>query len=78
VGFDYKSDGPVGRNGVGIMELPWRRSRQTPTMHLSTRWRVGAGVVYFRLIGEAAQSPIVSDRGSPNQWILGAGAMYLW
>lgn len=35
----------------------------------------GAGQ-YSRLVGDFKRSPIVSDRGSPNQWLLGAGLAY--
>jgi MipA family protein len=47
-------------------------------VHLSPRWTLGAGMVYSWLADEAGQSPIVSDRGSRNQWLFGGGAMYLW
>jgi outer membrane scaffolding protein for murein synthesis (MipA/OmpV family) len=39
---------------------------------------MGGGVFYSWLADEAGRSPIVSERGSRNQWILGSGAMYLW
>jgi len=32
--------------------------------------------MYSRLVGDAAESPIVSDEGSKDQWISGAGALY--
>ncbi len=38
----------------------------------------GAGVFYSRLLGDAADSPVVADRGSANQWIAGAGVAYTW
>ena len=47
-------------------------------VHLSARWTVGAGVGYSYLVEDAAQSPIVSERGSRNQWLYGAGAMFIW
>jgi outer membrane scaffolding protein for murein synthesis (MipA/OmpV family) len=47
-------------------------------VHLSPRWTVGAGIIYSWLADEAGRSPIVSERGSRNQWIGGAGVMYLW
>ena len=47
-------------------------------VHLSPRWTLGAGVGYSWLADEAGRSPIVSDRGSRNQWLFGAGAMFLW
>jgi outer membrane protein len=33
---------------------------------------------YSRLLGDFARSPIVSDRGSRNQWLLAAGLAYTW
>jgi outer membrane protein len=33
---------------------------------------------YSRLVGDFRRSPIVSLRGSPNQWLLAAGAAYTW
>jgi outer membrane scaffolding protein for murein synthesis (MipA/OmpV family) len=33
---------------------------------------------YSRLVGDFKRSPIVSDRGSANQWLLAAGAAYTW
>jgi outer membrane scaffolding protein for murein synthesis (MipA/OmpV family) len=47
-------------------------------LHLSPNWTVGAGVIYSWLADEAGQSPIVSERGSRDQWVFGAGAMYIW
>ena len=39
---------------------------------------VGAGVIYSRLLGDAADSPIVADRGDANQFIFGIGSAYSW
>ena len=33
---------------------------------------------YARLLGDFADSPIVADRGSRNQWLLAAGLAYTW
>jgi len=33
---------------------------------------------YFRLVGDFRKSPIVSDRGSANQWLVAAGLAYTW
>jgi outer membrane protein len=41
-------------------------------------WLVGAGVMFMRLIGNAADSPIVDDAGSPNQISGGLGVAYAW
>jgi MipA family protein len=41
-------------------------------------WAAGAGLFYQRLVEGAADSPIVKDRGSADQWIGGVGLGYLW
>ena len=33
---------------------------------------------YSRLVGDFRRSPIVSKRGSPNQWLAAAGLAYTW
>lgn len=33
---------------------------------------------YSRLVGDFKRSPIVSQRGSPNQWLLAGGLAYTW
>lgn len=40
---------------------------------LSREWQVGAGFLYSRLLGDAADSPIVAERGDPNQYVFGIG-----
>lgn len=47
-------------------------------LHLSPKWHLGAGVMYSRLLNDAKDSPIVSERGDADQWVYGAGAMYAW
>ena len=47
-------------------------------MHLSQNWHVGGGVFYGRLIGDAADSPIVDDIGSANQYFAGLSLLYSW
>ena len=47
-------------------------------LHLSPNWSIGGGIFYSWLADEAGRSPIVKDRGTRDQWIFGAGAMYLW
>jgi MipA family protein len=39
---------------------------------------VGAGLMLMRLVGDAADSPITDDAGSPNQLSGGIGAAYAW
>jgi len=46
--------------------------------HFSTKWHLGVGVKYFGLMSDAADSPIVDDRGSENQWVYGIGLAYSW
>ncbi|SLN59211.1 MltA-interacting protein MipA [Roseovarius gaetbuli] len=40
---------------------------------ISREWQIGGGLVYSRLLGDAADSPIVRDRGSRNQLYYGIG-----
>jgi outer membrane scaffolding protein for murein synthesis (MipA/OmpV family) len=40
------------------------------------QWAVHGIVEYERLTGSVADSPLVTQRGSPNQWIFGVGATY--
>jgi outer membrane protein len=43
---------------------------------LSPQWATHAYLEYDRLVGDAAESPLVTQRGSPNQTTLGAGVTY--
>ena len=45
---------------------------------LSLNWHIAAGAVYSRLLGDAKDSPVVSDRGDENMFFLGAGVVYAW
>jgi MipA family protein len=47
-------------------------------VRVSEQWVVGGGGLYQRLTGEAADSPIVRERGDRNQWTFGVGAGYAW
>jgi outer membrane protein len=40
------------------------------------QWEVHSYVEYERLLGDAANSPLVTARGSPNQTTVGIGASY--
>jgi len=42
----------------------------------SPQWEVHSYVEYQRLLGDAAASPLVQQRGSPNQLTVGLGASY--
>jgi outer membrane protein len=43
---------------------------------INPQWEVHAYVEYERLLGDAAKSPLVKLRGSPNQTTVGIGASY--
>lgn len=45
---------------------------------LSKKWLMSAGGRYERLQGDAADSPIVSERGKASQWVYGVGLSYLF
>lgn len=47
-------------------------------IHFSRNWHVGIGLKYFGLTSDAADSPIVDDRGSESQFIAGLGVAYSW
>ena len=46
--------------------------------HLSEKWHIGGGVRYELILGDAADSPIVDDRGDTNQFMGGISAVYSW
>ena len=47
-------------------------------LHLSPTWHIGAGLFYRRLVSDAADSPLVDQRGSIDQLISGIGLAYSW
>jgi len=66
---------PIYVPGSGVRDV---RGWAAALLHLSPQWHLGAGVMYSRLVGDAADSPLVSDEGSNNQWVYGVGALYAW
>jgi MipA family protein len=66
---------PIYMPGSGVRDV---RGWAVAMLHLSKHWHLGAGLLYSRLVGDAAESPIVSEEGSKNQWVYGAGALYAW
>ncbi|WP_339947575.1 MipA/OmpV family protein [uncultured Albimonas sp.] len=64
--FEAGGPGRDVRVGVGMLQS------------LSPRWHLGAGVVYSRLVGDAADGPIVSRRGEADQLLFGLGLAYAW
>jgi outer membrane protein len=47
-------------------------------VRLNRQWFAATGVFYQRLTGDAANSPIVTQRGDRNQWTAGGGIGYAW
>lgn len=45
---------------------------------LSPNWHVSGGIIYQRLLSDAADSPIVDQRGSSDQLFAGVGVAYAW
>ncbi|MFY9976138.1 MAG: MipA/OmpV family protein, partial [Chromatiaceae bacterium] len=64
---------PVYVPGSGVRDV---RGWAVAMLHLSKHWHLGAGFMYSRLVGDAADSPIVSEEGSKNQWVYGVGALF--
>lgn len=48
------------------------------TFLVNESWAVGAGVYWQHLTGNAADSPIVTERGRQDQVSFGAGLAYIW
>ena len=75
---------PTGSAASGLQEYSpgggFRQIYAWPALlvKVSDAWYVGTGAYYQRLTGGAANSPIVEQRGSCNQWTYGAGLGYSW
>ena len=46
--------------------------------YIDKSWIALGLVRYSQLQGDAADSPVVDQRGDENQWVVGVGAVYLW
>jgi MipA family protein len=75
----------TGSTASGLPELPvyhadgglYSYGAGTQTEYfLNPQWAAHAFVEYERLTGSAADSPLVTERGSPNQLTFGLGATY--
>lgn len=85
---DYNySISPAGAQASGLPVYRARGGFQEASVGLATArdlsgdfldggLSIGAGVMYSRLFGSAARSPITSIRGSRDQWMFGAGLGY--
>ena len=66
---------PVYAAGSGVRQgYAW----PAVIVRLSPQWFAAAGAFYQRLSGDAANSPIVTQRGDRNQWTAGIGIAYTW
>lgn len=80
----FFSIGPAGaaRSGLATYNASdgLRDARVTAVVvqSLAENWHIGAGILYSRLLSEAADSPIVDDRGSANQIVGGIGFIFSW
>ena len=66
----YNPDGGMKSWKIGLL------ANQSVTGDLTGGLSVFGTVNYSRLVGDFKRSPIVSDRGSANQWLLAAGLAY--
>jgi outer membrane scaffolding protein for murein synthesis (MipA/OmpV family) len=67
-GFRYKASG-----GLVSIKVPFALTSQ-----IDPKWLVTVAGRYERLLGDAADSPVVSRRGSENQWTIGIAGSYLF
>lgn len=61
--------------GSGLRDF---RLKFSAILSLSPEWHLGASVFYARLLGSAADSPVVKDRGTPDQIYGLVGVAYAW
>ena len=72
----YPSLGGQAYNaGSGIYDF---RLNAGAIYHMTRNWHLGAGFRYSQLQGDAADSPIVSQQGSKDQFIFGVAVGYAW
>ncbi len=64
----YEAD--AGFKDIGIAAMGF--------YHLNQNWHIGGLLMYKRMLGDAEDSPVVSDRGSENQLFAGLGLVYSW
>ncbi len=61
---------PVFQAGSGVRDV---RLSVVYIQPLSREWQIGGGFLVSRLLNDAADSPIVSERGDRNQIVFGFG-----
>ncbi len=76
------NSGNVGSSGLSAFNADGGlRDVSVPLMAIfsfSENWHVSGGVVYTRLLGDAADSPVFDQRGSRYQLYAGVGIAYAW
>jgi len=74
--------GNVGSSGLSAFNADaGLRDVRVPLMAIfsfNEHWHASGGVIYSRLLGDAADSPIVDKRGSRDQLFAGVGIAYAW
>ena len=74
--------GNVGSSGLSAFKADsGLRDIRVPLMAIfsfSENWHLSGGVIYTRLLNDAADSPVVDDRGSKDQLFAGLGIAYAW
>ena len=75
---------PVIRHAAGFQPFSagagFKDVRLSPLLvaHFSRNWHLGTGIMIKQLVGDAADSPVVDDRGSATQILVGASLLYSW
>ncbi len=70
------------RSGLQIFRARsgFRDVSATPAIvyHYCRNWHFAGGFRYMRLLNDAEDSPLVDNRGSANQFLVGLGVLYSW
>jgi outer membrane scaffolding protein for murein synthesis (MipA/OmpV family) len=66
-GFDKFTAGAGVKNVQAFIQTAYR---------LTDHWSLTGAFGYSRLLGDAEDSPLVDDAGSPNQFLVGLGVAY--
>jgi outer membrane protein len=74
--------GNVGSSGLSAFNADsGLRDVRVPLMAIfsfNEHWHASGGVIYTRLLNDAADSPVVDQRGSKDQFFAGVGIAYSW
>ncbi|WP_409421898.1 MipA/OmpV family protein [Pseudaeromonas sp. ZJS20] len=66
---------PSYQAGAGFRQIYWWPG---VLWRIAPQWMLGAGAYGQYLVGDAADSPIIRERGDRWQWTFGLGLGYLW